>query len=638
MNNGFNYFPERLFSKPVKMLNIAANFFGMSKPQEIFYSIKDGNWSDISVWETVSGRPGKLPTANDDVYVRHTVTLNAGTTAIPVQVNNFFVSGTFKADNSSRVIWVNGNINSTGMVDFTGSNVNLILYGVNNYIVNFTAGTASTINYARLGDQQIMNLLYKHLTLSGGGTKSATNYLNITGNLFLSQSSNYSVTLELGNYDLFVGGTSTVGSSTVYGTAGAALSKQGAGSIVLAGKITLFNNQLNKFDFSGNPTVECRGGMDFTNNSHLVFGTGQWKFTTNNQSITGIGTNNVTFPTQVIIDNIILTTATGTGLAAVSFMINPSGTTSGSTLKNTGGLNIYEDPNNVMLTGIFDVSTSGGMLTFYYDGNYTLPKTTFGNNLTLAGIGTKTALGNSTFNNLYISAYTVFDLSTFDMTVNGITEIDSLSVTGYPFGTLQKTTPGNILFIGKLYIPNGLSSTNTGINFSGNPTVECRGGIDITNGSYANYGTGVWTFSTNNQSIKLTGNSTVMDINAIISGAITVTAGTAFITGTVGFRLLSIDGNNAASTLANGYIIEYQGTIRPMVTGVLQTNAADNTFKYNMLGDQDVKGGTYRKLEFGGSGIKTLQGNVVVNVTAGGSWSITGSASINYNGYTITTI
>ena len=75
-----------------------------------------------------------------------------------------------------------------------------------------------------------------------------------------------------------------------------------------------------------------------------------------------------------------------------------------------------------------------------------------------------------------------------------------------------------------------------------------------------------------------------------------------------------------------------------MTTGVLQCNNGANTFKYNMAGDQDVTGGTYRTLEFGGSGVKTLQGNVVVNTTAGGSWSITGTASINYNGYTITTI
>lgn len=47
---------------------------------------------------------------------------------------------------------------------------------------------------------------------------------------------------------------------------------------------------------------------------------------------------------------------------------------------------------------------------------------------------------------------------------------------------------------------------------------------------------------------------------------------------------------------------------------------------------------TDSKLIFGGSGVKTLQGNVVVNTTAGGSWSITGTATVNMNGFTITTI
>ncbi len=75
-----------------------------------------------------------------------------------------------------------------------------------------------------------------------------------------------------------------------------------------------------------------------------------------------------------------------------------------------------------------------------------------------------------------------------------------------------------------------------------------------------------------------------------------------------------------------------------MLVGILQCDAAANTFKYNRAGNQDVLGGTYRTLEFGGSGVKTLLGDVFVNVTAGGSWSITGTASINYNGFSITNI
>jgi len=67
-------------------------------------------------------------------------------------------------------------------------------------------------------------------------------------------------------------------------------------------------------------------------------------------------------------------------------------------------------------------------------------------------------------------------------------------------------------------------------------------------------------------------------------------------------------------------------------------SAAANIWRYDKAGNQDIKGTTYRTLEFGGSGVKTLLGNVVVNTTAGGSWSITGTASINYNGFTITTI
>ena len=44
--------------------------------KEIFYTIKDGNWNDPTIWQTASGRVGLLPTQYDDVYIKNTVSLS----------------------------------------------------------------------------------------------------------------------------------------------------------------------------------------------------------------------------------------------------------------------------------------------------------------------------------------------------------------------------------------------------------------------------------------------------------------------------------------------------------------------------------------------------------------------------------
>ena len=59
----------------IKFTNNADSGFPKPGIREIFYSVKDGNWTDRTVWETASGRVGLLPTANDDVYIRHTISL-----------------------------------------------------------------------------------------------------------------------------------------------------------------------------------------------------------------------------------------------------------------------------------------------------------------------------------------------------------------------------------------------------------------------------------------------------------------------------------------------------------------------------------------------------------------------------------
>ena len=72
-----------------------------------------------------------------------------------------------------------------------------------------------------------------------------------------------------------------------------------------------------------------------------------------------------------------------------------------------------------------------------------------------------------------------------------------------------------------------------------------------------------------------------------------------------------------------------------MQTGILDCSSFTNTFKYLRAGNQDIKGGTYSKLELGGSGVKKLMGDVTV-VTA--NYTLSGTATVDLNGHILNLI
>lgn len=626
MNKGFQYFPEKLYSKPVRMTNIPAmKFFAMSKPQEIFYSVIDDLWNIITTWETVSGRGGKLPSATDDVYVRQVVTANL-TTAI----NNLFVSGTMLSS-GSIIFTINGNIQASGTLNFSSA-INLFLLGINNYInpLLFSCGSSSTITYARNGDQDILDLTYRNISTSGTGYKNPTNNLSPLGILTIG----INTSIELAGYNLTVNGTSSI-TGTLY--------KSSPGNILFIGLVNFGNTITPLLRFAaGNPNVEFRGGITMTNNGSTAIdtGTGNWTFTTNNQSITSLGNDVIYFNCPVIISGAITLTLTGYSSNTQDFIqINNTfdGNNAGSTLVNKGALNINATT-HPMATGVFDYSSFANSIGYVYAGSHTLPGTSY-SGLYIGNIGIKTLAANTTVSaNLIIGSgnSSTLECSAYDLIVSGFTNLGNSSNS---VAKISKNGSGSVLFTGLVTIFN----SNLGaIDFTGNPSVELRGGMSFQNntGIALNTGTGIWTFSTNNQSIANNFVTLTFDCPILISGAITLTL--SFTTTAPNLTFTgTIDGNNAASTLDNRCTnaINYQSATMPMVTGILNCNSAANVFKYNRAGNQDVKGGiTYRTLEFGGSGVKKLLGNVVVNTTAGGSWSITGTATIDYNGFSISTI
>jgi len=585
-----------------------------------WYAQASGNWSDPTIWESNALKrwsyPGQniaapiFPQIGDDVYIGagFTVTLNVGTVANPIVINNIYVAGTFKSDTSGRVLIIWGDLQATGTVDFTGNNLSITLRGINNFIASFPSAGNTFITYSGIGDQNIIDIIYQSVYLryvdlsQRVAVKYAVNNVTILGTLYID----IPAKLELGIYNLSITGATAIGNSLPAG-----ISKTGSGSLLFIGALSYSAGGV--FSLAGNANVEFRGGFTGSINT-FISGTGTYSFTTNSQNWSASGVYN---GPVLIVGSITVTIPAGTITIASGNSID--GTVAGSALILKGTLNLLTSILPMATNGSFDYLTnSSSIIQHYIVGNYTFPWTTY-NSLQYAGGGTKTLAGNTTINVNFVNNGATLDIAGFNLTVLGTTAFSA---------TVNSGTGGTLTFTGLLQYYNGTVNLSTA-----NPNVEFKGGLQNLTAGIWIAGSGTYTFSTNNQT--LTSVSTTFSGSVIISGAITLTqAATALgitFTGT-------LNGNNAASTFDNRGIIAYQNTTRPMVTGILSCNNAANTFKYNKAGAQDVTGGTYRTIEFGGSGVKTLQGNVIVNVSAGGGQSTTGTASINLNGFTITTI
>lgn len=615
----------------------------VKRRKNTWYSVKDGNWDDPTVWMSNATKrwsyPGLsvgtpiFPAVGDDVYINHSVTLNAGSGAVPIVVNNLYVSGTFLADTFTRVINVNGDIQAVGTVNFTSSNVNMVLKGTNNYINTYTTGTTSTISYARMGDQFIMVNNHCNVIVTGIGTKYLQTNLTTSGTIIIDVAAK----IELLTFNMDAGGAVSFAS--------AIFSKNGAGSILFRGLITS-GNVASTFSNTGNATIELRGGIYF-NLVTLTSGTSAWTFTTNNQNLLCANVAYQFMGPWVVQGAITVTNDFHTTNVGPGILINATlnGTVAGSTFINKGNIYFVNSSATAMATfGVFDVTTyANNTVGYSYNGAGTIQYSSF-QRLYINGSGVKAAPANMTiYGDLFVSqSAAIFDLGSFNLTNNGTTTLGSTAGSSSSC-TLRKSGAGSILFVGNVRLSNqGVLD----LDFTGNPTVEIRGGL-WSEGfaiNQINSGTGVWTFSTNNQTIDnraigVANYPVTLDCPIVISGAITVTMLSSQSSAIIDAILNGLlNGNNGSSTLDNRGLIEYKNVTQGMGTGVLTTNAAANTFKYNKAGNQDVKGGTYRTIEFGGSGIKTLLGNVIVNVTGGGGQSTTGTASINLNGFTITTI
>jgi hypothetical protein len=620
-------FPINLQANDVqKFTNNADSGFPKIQQKEVFYSMKDGNWNDLTIWQTASGRVGKFPTSFDDVYIRHNIALNIDTT-----INGLFVSGIFTINasftiglNSSFIGAANSQLINKGAINFLTQISAEQSYS--NGIIDFTT-FVNTIQYFANYTATISSAFttFHNLTIGGTGTKFLGANTTINGNLSATSNGN----LDCSIFNLLVLGTTTT--STI--SALSRISKSGSGTITFTGQVIL-GQQTTGLDFSGNPDVEFKGGISMYQNT-IVSGTGQWKFSTASQAITVTGFA-MTFNCTVLISGAITVTMTQSsgGTFTVNNTINGDNASSVLNIGNTSFIfnNIsYYLPMSTF--GTFIVTS--GLIQYSFNGSVSLPYLSYGS-LTIGGTGTKTLGGNTTIGvslQFIQDSTATLECSTFNLTVSGTTVVRRDT-------SLRKSGAGNVTFIGLLNAStSGAAAT---INFSGNPNVEFRGGFSLVNTSIVDTGTGTYSFTTNNQSLD-TNATTTFKGNIIIGNGITVS----YVCTQGGFTSLimlgTLNGSNATSTFRMGTgtgtpTVSYRSATQPMATGVLDTSTNLNTWIYG-LNNQDIKGSptispkqVYRNLTLNGTGVKTLQGYCSVLNT----YTLTSPATLNLNGFTLT--
>ncbi len=576
--------------------------------REIFYTVKDGNWTDLNVWQTVSGRVGIFPTANDDVFIRHNILQNYPTPLYTditraANVNNLYISALGRLRMSAGSYYpfvVNGNIKCDGVFDMSACNgfaTVFYLKGNDNYINTYLKPTVSNVNteFAYIGDSQnILPLDYDYLSTSGTGIYNITSDLN-TVNTFRIGS-----TLNLGPYNLTVNSTCTIAGLLIKPTEGNLLFKGFCDVNRAANVLTL--------DLSGNPNVEFRGGLR-TRGNNINSGTGTLSFTTNNQSISPQGNITETFNGPIVIGNNVNLTCSLNFTMVLNNTIQ--GTDSTSILTNAGAIIFATQiaAANSMSLGIVNFTTNTN--TIQYIGNYsaTIPSyfTTF-SSLIIGGTGTKTLGVNTTLNgNLTLQSSGYLELATYNFTVNGTTSINGSS-------TLSKNNTGNILFVNSVNFSTAQSSF---WNMSGNPNIEFKNGLTI--GAWASNpstqwisGNGNYTFSTNNQTLNVTiagGRIFQFYGNLIINGNITLTV--AGSQSGIGAQQ-TINGTTASSTLKNNGIIYFYSASASMATGIVDITSLSNTVGYFQTSNITLPYTNYHSLYISNASNKTLLGNTTV--------------------------
>ncbi|MDB4926770.1 hypothetical protein [Mucilaginibacter sp.] len=602
----------------ITAVNTSPFHLSMARRFNVWYSVKDGNWDDSTVWRSNGSKRHSLPQPGDDVYIGHVVAWNYNSPGNIYNntIRNLYIFNKLICNPSlNQTNLIVNNVFCSGTLDLSGSNggggFRLNINGDKSFFNNFVQGNSTssiTVVYDSPNSFAIPDIPYYNLNVRGAGTKWITNNLTIPGALTLGSAS---VTFELGNYDLNVFNYANDGVSNC------TLSKTGSGTVSFTGPNHSMSGNIS---FTGNPTINLSGSFNGLSRATGVFnfGTGTLNVLQNSTWTFSSG-GNVPFSLSTGLNVLIAAgkTLTYSGIAPWQNNGTVNGIDGASTLNISTGY-CYGNLNTVMATGVFNYNFSGTS-TILYRVSTTLPNTSYYGLVIDSGI-TIDLLGSTSVNNLTVNNSTL-RLGNYDFSVTAATTL---------LGSITKTGSGNVSFSSLI-----LNNATSIIDFTGgNPIVNISGNISGDPRSGINFGNNIINIL---QSINIALDSGASQpwncgTNILIAAGKTLTnTGSGSTTGGIDFTG-TLNGASSTSKLDNRSICNYRNAQQPMQTGVLDCNAGLNTFRYNLSGNQDVTPGIYRNLTLVGSGAKKILGNVSVINT----YTLTAPTTLDSNGFALT--
>lgn len=269
-------------------------------------------------------------------------------------------------------------------------------------IFDFTSSVNGGVGFMYSGSGVLPYTTFRNLALANYGVKSLAGNTTV-GNLLYTEWVNAPrfAELQLGNYDLTVSG-----STFFYGYGG--IYKSGPGRITYGGLVNLGPNSNGfKYDYSGNPKVEYRAGMNANDGYSGLSnpGTGSWIFSTSpNQNIDLSYTSIANFSASILIS----------GSVTLNLVRPPSvflGTINGTTTSSIFSIPAsttftYRNAQQPMLTGSLYASASANTVVYSLSGSQFIatPSGSIYRNLTLAGSGSKTLTGNVSVQNTFTTS------------------------------------------------------------------------------------------------------------------------------------------------------------------------------------------------------------------------------------------
>lgn len=331
----------------------------------------------------------------------------AGSRTLPILTIEGAITVTNAAGSVITLVAVNatnaaGKLKNNGWIFYNNNVIPVVQGGL---IDTATAG--NTMAYTYNGDVDIPVQTYQGLYFGGTGTKKLTGNTTVGETLTLSAGSKLTSFLDYGSYDITVNGTAAFNSGTLKRMVAGA--NTGTGNVLHVGAVTMAINGF-AIDTPGMLAanyMEFRGGL--TTNSVIGFGSGYFKFTTNNQNFSSVSPT-IPLP-KCVVDNITLTNIAGSSLNVTEM----NGTTGTSKLTNLGTL-IYYGSSRPMVTGVLEFNSAVNTVYYLLFGNQDVAAGTY-RNLRLEGSGAKKLLGNVSVVNTYtLTAPATLDSNGFALT------------------------------------------------------------------------------------------------------------------------------------------------------------------------------------------------------------------------------